>query len=131
MLFSEKNQVEIKNLIIFLFVRFVVLVYNGFGVLVLKIEVVQIVRLFKFLFRQDYFVIIAANSGSRRKCKNDKQAGIVFLPVLRLPSVSCPTLGRAPQGRFRQRYSKNTHFRFVRPCQSQNKKHFRPVRLRL
>ena len=82
MLFSEKNQVEIKNLIIFLFVRFVVLVYNGFGVLVLKIEVVQIVRLFKFLFRQDYLVIIAANSGSRRKRKNDKQAGIVFRPVL-------------------------------------------------
>ena len=72
MLFSEKNQVEIKNLIIFLFVRFFVLVYNGFGVLVLKIEVVQIVRLFKFLFRQDYLVIIAANSGSRRKCKNNK-----------------------------------------------------------
>ena len=70
----------IKNLIIFLFVRFFDLVYNGFGVLVLKIEVVQIVRLFKFLFQQDYFVIIAANSGGRRKRKNDKKTGIVFMP---------------------------------------------------
>ena len=37
-------------------IHFFVLVCNGFGVLVFKIEVVQIVRLFKFLFRQDYLI---------------------------------------------------------------------------
>ena len=104
-------------------------------------------------FRQNYFVIIAANSGSHRKCKNDKQAGIVFLPVLlrlfgffglavcvlllfsveSVSAVFSVCSGFAIAVGFLSDFStsasrslsstvfKNTHFRFVRPCQSQNK----------